>query len=228
MSIQFIIFLIVVLFQGAYFVWGLARNSARRRSMNRLAQELGLEVREASSELNEQIFSMDSLDNGSNGVCSEVVYGDSGARQLSIFDMIFESGDNGRKKITTSICWQEIGLDIPPFMIQPKGYQAYYSRSGPELSLENHYEIKNRFVMNCPSEKFANAFFDTEVVDVLLNNKDVVCEYFEGTFSLQLKRKMMTTSRIKELMSVSLRLFDKVAKHSGSFVKWKEELEEEN
>ncbi len=193
----------------------------RTEGLQRAADEMGLDFRkDGDPALQQRLSGFQLFNQGRARKLRNLVVGDSGDINISIFDYQFTTG-SGKHQHTASqtvVCLASPLLEIPSFTLRP---ESMFDKIGGVLGLQkdiNFEQFPNFsriYLLKSDNEVAVRDLFHSELVLSLEKNKRICIEAASGNVIIYNARQRKKPEQLKELFGEALEYFNQLTKQDA-------------
>ncbi|MGB0743081.1 MAG: hypothetical protein ACPGSB_01020 [Opitutales bacterium] len=188
---------VIGLFLGL-LIFGIIAAKKRREAFQRIAEELGFTFNPGKDRiLAKRLRFLNSMDDGRNRYCVNVLSGELNGHKMQIFDYHYEtySRDSDGKRKTNhhwysifTLCMTE---EFPELVIKPEGVFAKFGQAigFDDIDFES-VEFSKRYDVRSKDKKFAYDFCNAQMIAYLLDQDKLNIEVEGSTLALSFRRKL--------------------------------------
>jgi hypothetical protein len=211
-----VLLLIAMIIGGAWWF-----DKKRTEGLQQVAEEMGLEFRkDGDAELQQQLARFQLFNQGRARKLRNLVVGDSGDINISIFDYQYTTGSGKHQHTSaqTVVCLASPLLEIPPFTLRP---ESMFDKIGGVLGLQkdinfDQYPNFSRiYLLKSDNEAAVRELFHSELVASLEKNKRICIEATFGTVIIYNARQRKKPDQLKDLFSEALEFFNHLTRQNA-------------
>ena len=190
---QFLIIIPVAALIIAGIVFGLLMAKKRREAMAALAHKLGMSFSpQKKHNIDDQYAFLDALKRGHNRYAKNIITGNYRGKNFKIFDYHYQTGSGkNTHHYNFSFFIMKIEKAFPELKITKEGF---FSKIGQALGFDDidfeSHEFSKQFCVRSKDKKFSYDFCNAQMIDYLLDNKDMNIEIENNVVALAFDRNL--------------------------------------
>jgi hypothetical protein len=212
------IILVILVIMGAAW-WS---DKKRTEGLQMAAEQIGLEFRrEGDARLQQTLTDFQLFNQGRKRKLQNLVVGDTGDLNISIFDYQFTTG-SGKHQHTanqTVVLLRSPDLEIPRFTLRP---ESMFDKIGGVLGLQKDINLEDfpvfsrMYLLKSEQEAAVRQLFHANLVQALEKNKRICIEAAPGQVIIYNARQRRKPEQLKSLFAEALEFFEHLTSRASS------------